>query len=85
MRKTEIEAFIKKHTFDFEKMIRQREKSRISFPRTNFKRTAACNIQRRRDFDQDAVIQLQWTNIVDYIVEVIIIQCCSDFIYISVH
>ena len=70
MRKAEIDAFIKKHTFEFESMIRAREKQKVSFPRSGFHRTAACNIQRRRDFDQDAIIQQQWINLVDYIVDV---------------
>ena len=74
MRKTEIDAFIKKHTFEFESMVRKRDKQKVSEKqsRPSFNRTAACNIQRRRDFDQDAVIQQQWLNLVDYIVEVII-------------
>ena len=70
MRKAEIDAFIKKHTFEFERMIRLRERKKVSFPRLGFKRTAACNIQRRMDFDQNQVIQQQWLNLVDYIVEV---------------
>ena len=72
MRKAEIDAFIKKHTFEFENMVRKRDKQKVSEKqsRPNFKRTAACNVQRRRDFDQDAVIQQQWINIVDYIVDV---------------
>ena len=70
MRKAEIDAFIKKHTFDFESMVRKRENEKVSFPRPGYKRTAACNIQRRCDFDQDAVIQQQWLNLVDYIIEV---------------
>ena len=70
MKKVEIDAFIKKHTFEFEKMIRNRETQKVSFPRPGFERTAACNIQRHRDFDQDQEIVKQWTNLVDYIVEV---------------
>ena len=70
MKKTEIDNFIKKHTFEFEKMIRDRETRKVSFPRPGFAKTAACNIQRCRDFDQDQVIVKQWTNLVDYIVEV---------------
>ena len=70
MRKDEILQFIKEHTLKFEKELRAREKRKVSFPRPGFERTAACNIQRRMDFDQDAVIQQQWQNMVDYIVQV---------------
>ena len=70
MRKDEIENFIKRHTREFEKELAERKKNRISHPRTTFARTAACNVQRRRDFDQDKVIQQCWINMVDYIIEV---------------
>ena len=74
MRKAEIEAFIKKHTFEYESMVRKREKQQVSFPRPGYLRTAACNIQRRMDFDQDKVIMQQWLNLVTYIVEVLLLQ-----------
>ena len=70
MRKDEIMLFVKNHTMEFEREIWAREKRKVSFPRPGFERTAACNIQRRMDFDQDAVIQQQWQNLVDYIVQV---------------
>ena len=62
--------FIKAHTMDFEKELWQREKRTNWFPRPGFERTAACNVQKSRNFDQDAVIQQQWQNLVDYIVQV---------------
>ena len=62
--------FIKAHTMDFEKELWLREKRTNWFPRPGFERTAACNVQKKRDFDQDAVIQQQWQNLVDYIVQV---------------
>ena len=70
MKKDEILNFIKINTMDFEKELRDREKRINWFPKSNFARTAACNVQKRRDFDQDAVIQIQWQNLTDYIVQV---------------
>ena len=71
MKKDEILNFIKSHTRTFEKELRDREKHINWFPRSGFEKTAACNVQKRRDFDQDKVIQQQWQNLVDYIVKVI--------------
>lgn len=70
MKKDEILTFIKSHTLEFEKELRDREKRVNWFPRPGFQRTAACNVQKKRDFDQDQVIQQQWQNLTDYIVEV---------------
>ena len=86
MRKAEIEAFIKQHTFEYESLIRKREKQKVSFPREGYLRTAACNIQRKLDFDQDQVVMQQWLNLVTYIVEVTLnnlrlrrVYSCSNF------
>ena len=71
MKKDEIWSFIKSHTRAFENELRDREKRINWFPRLGFEKTAACNVQKRRDFDQDKVIQQQWQNLVNYIVKVI--------------
>ena len=70
MKQEELIRFVKSHTLDFERELYDLSKQTVSFPRTSFARTAACNVQRKRDFDQDAVIQQQWQNLVDYIVQV---------------
>ena len=70
MKKDEILNFIKSHTLEFEKELREREKRVNWFPRPGFERTAACNVQKKRDFDQDLVIQDKWQNLTDYIVQV---------------
>ena len=70
MKKDEILQFVKDHTPEFEKELRRRKKCQISFPRTTFARTAACNIQRKRDFDQDQAIQKEFLAFTDYLIEV---------------
>ena len=70
MRKTEIENFIKAHTRQFEKELRQRAKKTVRQPSTTFAKTAAINIQKKRGFDQNEVIQSEAKKLTDYIVEV---------------
>ena len=70
MKKEEVDLFVKSHTLTFERELCALSQKTISFPRTTFARTAACNVQRKRDFDQDAVIQQKCKNLVDYIVQV---------------
>ena len=74
MKRDEILNFIKSHTLDFEKELRQREKRVNWFPRPGFERTAACNVQKQRNFDQDKIIQQQWQNLTDYIVKVFVVK-----------
>ena len=62
--------FIKEHTLTFDRELLDRQKRKVGFPRPAFALTAACNLQRKMDFDQDVVIQTQWQNLVNYIVEV---------------
>ena len=57
MKKSEIEEFVKKHTIEFEKELWEKEKRVIGCPKFSFERTAAINLQRKRSFDQNAVIQ----------------------------
>ena len=70
MKPDECEQFVRSHTVEFEMELQKKLKKTISFPSKSFEKTAAINLQRRRNFDQDAVIQQQAKNLVDYIVQV---------------
>ena len=71
MKIAEIEAFVKEHTYQFERELSQKRKSRINFPCHAYADTAAINLQiLKLDFDQHAVIQDRWTDLAEYIIEV---------------
>ena len=71
MKKQEIIEFIRRSTPEFEEELRLRNRAKVSFPRPAYARTAACNIQRRMDFEQDQAIQKEWLALVEYIIQVL--------------
>ena len=70
MKPAECEQFVRSHTVQFETELQKKLKKSVSFPSASFEKTAAINLQRRRNFDQDAVIQQQAVNLGNYIVQV---------------
>ena len=73
MKIAEIEAFVKEHTYQFERELWLKRKNSINFPCQAYADTAAINLQiLKLDFDQHAVIQDRWTDLADYIVEVLL-------------
>ena len=71
MKPADCEQFVRSHTVQFEMELQKKLKKTVSFPTATFAKTAAINLQRRRNFDQDAVIQKQAENLANYIIEVI--------------
>ena len=72
MKIAEIEAFIQEHTPEFERELWRKRRKLINFPCNAYADTAAINLQvLKLDFNQHLVIQDKWTDLADYIVQVI--------------
>lgn len=70
MKPAECEQFVRSHTVQFEAELQKKLKKTVPFPSLSFEKTAAINLQNRRHFDQDVVIQQKAEDLGNYIIQV---------------